>query len=120
MTRAKRVGFFSNSGRVGFGYWKKLWVRVQSGSRNWQPISDQSGIIRILTNRVLSIDCREERCIGSIERNTVPRAIFPKTLPRECAESADHSFDIIPVASEYQEIHPNSALNIDSVYIKKI
>ena len=27
------------------------------------------------------------------------------------------SFDIVPVASEYQEIHPYSAMNIDSVEI---
>jgi hypothetical protein len=31
--------------------------------------------------------------------------------------SLDHAFNIIPVASGYQEIHPYSAMNIDSVKI---
>ena len=32
--------------------------------------------------------------------------------------SVDHIIHIIPEASEYQEIHPYSAVNIDSVEIK--
>ena len=61
--------------------------------------------------------------LGSVRGNTVPRAVFLRTLPR--AQGVYWilwslwiiSSDINPVDSEYQEIHPYSALNIDSVKI---
>ena len=61
--------------------------------------------------------------LGSVRGNTVPRAVFLRTLPR--AQGVYWilwslwiiSSDISPVDSEYQEIHPYSALNIDSVKI---
>ena len=61
--------------------------------------------------------------LGSVWGNTVPRAVFLRTLPR--AQEVYWilwslwiiSSDINPVDSEYQEIHPYSALNIDSVKI---
>ena len=61
--------------------------------------------------------------LGSVSRNIVPRAIFPNTLPREqWVYFIMWSFEIIlfaivPVASEYQEIHLYSATNIESVKI---
>ena len=44
---------------------------------------------------------------------------FAPRGPRDCprAISVDLSFNITPVASGYQEIHPYSAMNIDSVKI---
>ena len=61
--------------------------------------------------------------LGSVRGNTVPRAVFLHTLPR--AQGVHWilwslwiiSSDINPVDSEYQEIHPYSALNIDNVKI---
>ena len=61
--------------------------------------------------------------LGSVRGNTVPRAVFLRTLPR--AQGVYWilwslwiiSSDINPVDSEYQEIHPYCALNIDSVKI---
>ena len=60
---------------------------------------------------------------GSVWRNTVPREVSPRTLPREqgvywiILSLWIISFDIITVASEYQKIHPYSAMNIGSVKI---
>ena len=70
---------------------------------------------------------RKDVCVifvlGSVSRNTVPRVVFPNTLPREqevyrivCSLKI-MSFNIIPVATEYQEIHPYSVVNIDNVKI---
>ena len=61
--------------------------------------------------------------LGSVRGNTVPRAVFLRTLPR--AQGVYWiswylwliSSDINSVDSEYQEIHTYSALNIDSVKI---
>ena len=36
--RAQRL-VFSTSGRIGFRYWKKLWIRVWIGFGYWQPMS---------------------------------------------------------------------------------
>jgi hypothetical protein len=61
--------------------------------------------------------------LGSVSRNTVPRGVFPNTLAREqevCWKILSlkiMSFNIIPVASEYQEKHPYGVENIDSVKI---
>ena len=61
--------------------------------------------------------------LGSVSRNTVPREVFPNTLVREqevywkILSLMIMSFNIIPVASGYQDIHPYSAINIDSVKI---
>ena len=54
--------------------------------------------------------------LGSVWGNTVPRDIFPCTLPRTQGVYWISS-NINPVASEYQEIHSYSALIIDSVKI---
>ena len=54
--------------------------------------------------------------LGSVRRNTVPRDVFPCTLPRT-QEVYWISSNINPVASEYQEIYSYSALIIDSVKI---
>ena len=48
---------------------------------------------------------------GSVSRNTVSRGVFPNTHPRE------QEGHVIPVASEYQEIHPYGVVNIDNVKI---
>ena len=59
--------------------------------------------------------------LGSLSRNTVPRVVFPNTLPREQKvyrivwSLKIMSFYIIPVATEYQEIHLYIAVNIFSV-----
>ena len=62
--------------------------------------------------------------LGSVSRNTVPRGVFPNTLPREQEVYGQIiwslkilSFNIIPVSTEYQEIHPYSVVNIDNVKI---
>ena len=70
---------------------------------------------------------REDVCLilvlGSVSRNTVPRGVFPNTLPREqevyriILSLKIMSFYIIPVSTEYQEIHPYSVVNIDNVKI---
>ena len=58
---------------------------------------------------------------GSVSGNIVPWKVFPNTLPREqrvywIIRSLNIMlFNIIPVASEYQEIHPNSVVNIDNI-----
>ena len=60
---------------------------------------------------------------GSVSGNTVPGAVFDNTLPREQGVYwiiwylLIISFDIIPVASDYQEIHLYSAMTICSVKI---
>ena len=48
---------------------------------------------------------------GSVSRNTVSRGVFPNTHPRE------QEGHVIPVASEYQEIHPYSVVNVSNVKI---
>ena len=59
----------------------------------------------------------------NVSRNTVPRAAFPSTLPREQGVYSISwflkiiSLGIDPVASEYQDIHPYSGLYIDNVEI---
>ena len=61
--------------------------------------------------------------LGSVRGNTVPRAVFLRTLPRALGvywrlwSLWIISSDINPVGSEYEEIHPYSALNIESVKI---
>ena len=53
-------------------------------------------------------------------RNTVPWEVFPNTLSREQqVYKMILSLEIISldIASKYQEIHPYSAMNIDSVKI---
>ena len=57
---------------------------------------------------------------GNVSRNTVPRAVFPRTLRRggsvlENMISVDHIIRYHPC--EYQEIHSYSSMNIDSVKI---
>ena len=60
---------------------------------------------------------------GRVRKNTVPRAVFPRTLPRAQGvywiiwSPQIMSFGNNPVVSEYQEIHPYRALNIDIVKI---
>ena len=186
MGRVQRVGV-SSSGRIGFGYWKKLWVRVRvrigfgywhrifpnrvlSGIENldrvffvyirdkvfflgstmvlaalgrwtlvhvwlvqpmcWNylpanvyilPICIVAGALSIFYMR------REDVCLISVQwsvsRNTVPWGVFPNTLPREQGvywiiwSLNIMLFNIIPVASEYQEIHPYGVVNIDNVKI---
>ena len=70
---------------------------------------------------------REDVCLilvlGSVSRNTVPRGVLANTLAREQEVYAKilslkiMSFNMIPVANEYQKIHPFGALNIDNVKI---
>ena len=61
--------------------------------------------------------------LGSVSRNTVPWGVFPNTLSREQEvyriiwSLKILSFNIIPVSTEYQEIHPYSVVNIDNVKI---
>ena len=61
--------------------------------------------------------------LRSVSGNTVPGAVFANTLPRKqglywiILSLLIISFDIIPVASDYQEIHPYSAMTICSVKI---
>ena len=61
--------------------------------------------------------------LGSIWGNTLPRAVILCTLPRVQGlywiiwSLWFISSDITAVASEYQEVHPYSALNIDSAKI---
>ena len=57
---------------------------------------------------------------GNVSRNTVPRAVFPRTLRRggsvlENMISVDHIIRYHPC--EYQEIHSYSGMNIGSVQI---
>ena len=52
--------------------------------------------------------------LGSVSRNTVPWGVFPNTPPRE---QECHVINIIPVASEYQEIHPYSVVNVSNIKI---
>ena len=59
---------------------------------------------------------------GNVSRNTVPRAVFPNTVPRvqgvyyyKMWYLQITLFDIIPV--EYQEIHPYSTMITDSFKI---
>ena len=54
--------------------------------------------------------------LGSVWRNTVPRDVFPCTLPRTQGVYWISS-NINPVGSEYQEIYSYSALIIDNVKI---
>ena len=61
--------------------------------------------------------------LWSIKRNTVPWGVFPNTLPREqelylfILSLKIMPFNIIHVASEYQEIHPYGVVNIENVKI---
>ena len=64
---------------------------------------------------------REDVCL-IISRNTVPRAIFSSTPPREQGVYGYYGHMIIalpiaPVASKYEEIYPYSAMNMGSVKI---
>ena len=58
---------------------------------------------------------REDVCL-IISRNTVPRAIFSSTPPREQGVYGYYGH-IAPVASKYEEIYPYSAMNMGSVKI---
>ena len=67
---------------------------------------------------IVSVHCREEGCIGKYapEAKEISQGRgFCTRGPR--AISRAMSFDITPVASGYKEIHPCSAMNIDSVKI---
>ena len=65
---------------------------------------------------------REDVCLISVQwsvsRNAVPWEVFPNTFPREQGvywiiwSLNIVLFNIIPVASEYQELHPISVVNI--------
>ena len=56
--------------------------------------------------------------LGSVSRNTVPRAVFPNTFPgsNDNMISVDHGIQNRP--SLFSEIHPCSAMKIDIVIIK--
>ena len=45
--------------------------------------------------------------LGRVLRNTVPWAVFPNTLPVGKYDLFIMSYNIVPVASECQEVHPS-------------
>ena len=95
----------------------------------WHFACLQMSTLCLLVSLLERYQCfpREDVCLifvlGSVSRNTVPREVFPNTLAREQEVYAKilslmiMSFNIIPVANEYQEIHSFGAVNIDNVKI---
>ena len=59
--------------------------------------------------------------LGSVSRNTVPRGVFPNTLPRE--QEVYHVLDNMIFEDhviQYQEVHTYSVVNIDNVKINTV